>query len=397
VAFRGSGHTPSKTHPNYWNGNIKWLSLKDTFRLDQGEVVETADSISEDGLKNSSAVLHPSGSVVLLRDAGIGKGGILGMEAAVSQHFMVWRCGRSLYNWYLYYLFQSWKPAFDRVSNGSTIKTIGLDFFRNLAIPLPQYDEQVAMAHALRDIDGYLVALEKLIAKKQAIQHGMMQELLTGRTRLPGFAEPWRKLHLRDAGVTYGGLAGKTKADFDEGSAQFVTFMEVMSSPLLQGQHLGLVNVPPGERQNTVQRGDVLFNGSSETPEEVALAAVVDFDPNPCTYLNSFCFGYRLRGSDLIDATYLAYFIRSGSGRAMVATLAQGATRYNISKTKLLDKHLLLPPVDEQRSIVSMLRDAEDSISATDRQLVKAQEIKNGMVQQLLTGRMRLPEAESAA
>ncbi|WP_394359797.1 restriction endonuclease subunit S [Amycolatopsis sp. SB7-3] len=266
-----------------------------------------------------------------------------------------------------------------------------------LQIPLPPRSEQDRIAVVLDDIDELIATLERMIVKKQAIKQGVVQKLLTGETRLPGFSTPWSRVCLRDAGSTYGGLAGKTKDDFGTGSASFVTFTEVMESPRLHGRRLERVKVLANERQNSVRRGDVLFNGSSETPEEVALAAVVDFNPSPTTFLNSFCFGYRLKQYELIDPGYLAYFFRSGSGRALVASLAQGATRYNIAKTKVLNLSLLLPPIDEQRAIVAAFQDSENEIMAIKRRLAKKRNVKQGIMQQLLTGRTRLPIEEGAA
>ncbi len=256
---------------------------------------------------------------------------------------------------------------------------------------VPGEAEQRAIGQTLDDADALIATLERLIAKKQAIKQGMMQQLLTGRTRLPGFAGKWTPVRLRDVGSTYGGLIGKGKNDFGTGSAVFVTFMEVMAGVRLVGNRLARVNVGTAERQNRVLRGDVLFNGSSETPEEVALAAVVDFDTSPQTYLNSFCFGYRLKDREHIDPTYLAYFFRSSQGRDIVSVLAQGATRYNIAKTKLMQVAPVLPPIDEQRAIVNVLRDSEIEVDALDLRLQKARAIKTGMMQQLLTGRVRLP------
>jgi type I restriction enzyme S subunit len=198
-------------------------------------------------------------------------------------------------------------------------------------------------------------------------------------------------VRLRDVGATYGGLTGKTKADFGRGDASFVTFLEVINNTRLRGRALEPVRVTKGERQSRVIRGDLLFNGSSETPEEVALSAVVDFDPDASTFLNSFCFGFRVRPDSLVDSTYLAYFFRSSAGRSLVASLAQGATRYNIAKTKFLDVELALPPLERQREIVEALGDIDDLIAALERKISKKQAIKQGMMQQLLTGRTRLP------
>ena len=110
-------------------------------------------------------------------------------------------------------------------------------------------------------------------------------------------------VRLRDIGRAYGGLTAKTKADFGQGNASFVTFVEVIGNARLRGHSLDRVRVAKAERQNRVMRGDLLFNGSSETPEEVALSAVVDFEPTASTYLNSFCFGFRVRSGATADPT----------------------------------------------------------------------------------------------
>lgn len=272
-----------------------------------------------------------------------------------------------------------------------SMKNIPKDRVLGLEIAVPPAPEQRAIADAISAADDLIANAERLLAKKQAIKRGLLQQLLTGRTRLPGFGQEWAPVRLRDIGSTYGGLVGKTKDDFGTGSAEFVTFMEVMAGARLHGTRLERVKVGHGERQNRVLRGDVLFNGSSETPGEVALAAAVDYDPSPLTYLNSFCFGYRLKDRSQIDPTYLAHFFRSGHGRDVVSVLAQGATRYNIAKTKLMQVPLVLPPIDEQQAIVEVLCDSEAEIDALCARLKKARAIKTGMMQQLLTGRVRLP------
>jgi type I restriction enzyme S subunit len=96
IALRGSGHTPSRLKPEYWDGDVAWISLADSWRLDRVHISETEYMISQAGIRNSSAILHPKGIVVLSRDAGVGKSAITTREMAVSQHFICWRCGRSL-------------------------------------------------------------------------------------------------------------------------------------------------------------------------------------------------------------------------------------------------------------------------------------------------------------
>jgi type I restriction enzyme, S subunit len=121
LAKRGSGHTPDKEFNYYYNGGIKWISLADSNRLDKGLVYDTAIHISKDGLRNSSAVLLPKGTVVLSRDAGVGKSGIMAESMAVSQHFVTWTCKDKYDNWFLYYWLQFKKQYFEKQAVGSTI------------------------------------------------------------------------------------------------------------------------------------------------------------------------------------------------------------------------------------------------------------------------------------
>ncbi|PTB34452.1 restriction endonuclease subunit S [Photobacterium phosphoreum] len=184
VAKRGSGHTPDKQKSEYWNGGIKWVSLTDSSKLDKLHLYKTSKEISQLGIDNSSATLHPSGTVVMARDAGIGKSAIIQSPMAVSQHFMAWVCSDKLDNYFLYYLLQYWKPKFENIAMGSTIKTIGLPFFKKLQIPLPSIDEQKIIAKSLKAIESNIFKLEEKNIKNQAIKKALMQDLLTGKVRV---------------------------------------------------------------------------------------------------------------------------------------------------------------------------------------------------------------------
>ncbi len=184
VATRGSGHTPSKLKAEYWNGGVDWVSLSDTNKLDRLYISATAKNISEKGVENSSAVIHPPGIVVLSRDAGIGKSAITTKEMAVSQHFIVWHCSDRLDNHFLYYVMQFLKPLFENIAMGSTIKTIGLSFFKKLTVPLPSLDEQRKIAGSLKAIDQRIFATEQKVAQNCKIKKALMQDLLTGKVRV---------------------------------------------------------------------------------------------------------------------------------------------------------------------------------------------------------------------
>lgn len=184
ITIRGSGHTPSKSHSNYYNGGIKWVSLVDSKKLDNGYIEDTAINISEEGLKNSSAVLHREESVILSRDAGVGKSAILKTSMAVSQHFIVWYGkNEQLSNWFLYYKLQILKPEFERVAIGNTIKTIGLDYFKKMEIVIPTFSEQIKIASFLKELDYKIQALKKKNSLLEQYKKGVMQKLFSQKLR----------------------------------------------------------------------------------------------------------------------------------------------------------------------------------------------------------------------
>ena len=260
---------------------------------------------------------------------------------------------------------------------------------KHYGLSLPEVEEQHMIASALSDVDALISSLDRLIAKKRDIKQAVMRQLLTGRRRLPGFVGAWKYRKLGELGSTYGGLTGKTAKDFGHGAARYIPFLNIMSNVVVNPQHLEAVHVDVREVQSQVCVGDLFFNGSSETPEEVGMCSVL-LDDVGCTYLNSFCFGFRFGSAAEANGLYLAYFFRSPVGRKLVYHLAQGSTRYNISKRSLLQLELALPSPEEQAAIAVVLCDMDAEIAALERRRDKTRLLKQGMMQELLTGRVRL-------
>lgn len=211
------------------------------------------------------------------------------------------------------------------IGTTSVAAVYGRDLVK-LAVALPPKSEQEGIAEALSDADALIESLEQLLAKKRQIKQGAMQELLTGKKRLPGFSAEWQTSRLGEIGHTFGGLTGKSKQDFGHGGARYITFMNIMSNVVIDCDAFDAVDVRPNESQNRAIKGDLFFNGSSETPEEVGMCSCLDADVQD-VYLNSFCFGFRARIDGPVDRLYLAYYFRSNQGRALLKSLAQGATR----------------------------------------------------------------------
>ena len=184
---RGSGHTPNKKEPSYYDGSIVWISLADSAALDNGIITESSVTISEDGIRHSSAVLHPRGTVLLSRDAGVGKSAIAGCDLCVSQHFIAWVCNETtLHNWFLYWHLQQRKREFERIAVESTIKTIGLPYFKRYPIPLPSLPEQEAIAEVLECWDRAIrvVKLCKHLNEQRLVDRALVSQLIRAGTSI---------------------------------------------------------------------------------------------------------------------------------------------------------------------------------------------------------------------
>jgi len=184
VSKRGTGHTPNKKFSSYWNGGIKWVSLSDSSKMDNRYIYNTDKEISLEGIENSSAILHPANTVILVRDAGVGKSGIIAESMAVSQHFITWVCKEQLNYIFLYYWLQTRKTHFENIAIGSTIKTIGMPYFKKLKIPLPPLKEQQKIADILSKADEKIEILKAKKEKHETLKKGLLQKLLSGEVRV---------------------------------------------------------------------------------------------------------------------------------------------------------------------------------------------------------------------
>ena len=224
-------------------------------------------------------------------------------------------------------------------------------------IRIPKEEEQKAIASYFSSLDALIQSTTKKIESLKKVKAASLQSMFPHegetmpRVRFKGFEGEWEMVLVGNLGTTYSGLSGKTKDDFGSGEARFITFLNVLTNAKIDTTILEAVNVSDGEHQNEVKKGDLLFNTSSETPEEVGMCAVMDEDISD-VYLNSFCFGFRVTDVN-VDPTFIAYLMRSHVGRRIMSILAQGATRYNLSKNNFCNAELLLPKTKKEQSLIS--------------------------------------------
>ena len=153
----------------------------------------------------------------------------------------------------------------------------------------------------------------------------------------------------------YGGLTGKGKNDFTNGNAKFVTYMNVYSNIAIDTDINDMVRIAAGEKQNKIKYGDIVFTGSSETPDECGMSSVMTIQTSEDLYLNSFCFGFRLNDRTLLLPDFLKFLFRSENVRKQIVKTASGVTRFNISKKRFGEVTIPIPPMEEQQRIVAIL------------------------------------------
>ena len=383
-----------KTPPYKDNGDIELIETASiSFVTQYPDYSKITKFVSNETYKNWFRA-HPTKDDVLISTVGeySGSSAIMGADrGTVAQNLVALRI-KEVLPAYVFHWTRSgnFKSQLDQVMMNQAQPSLRVPWLLNFNLSTPSNKaEQEAIADALSDADALIEALEGLIAKKRQVKQGAMSELLSGKKRLPGFGKKWEIKSLGELGSTFGGLTGKTKSDFGRGTSSFITFMNIMSNVVIDCKTFELVDIKPTETQNRVKKGDLFFNGSSETPEEVGMCAVLMEDVQD-VFLNSFCFGYRFREDAEVNGLYFAYYFRSQEGRELMKSLAQGATRYNLSKTALLRLSFPLPDQTEQIAIAEILSDMDAEISALEEKLSKARQVKAGMMSELLTGRIRL-------
>lgn len=284
---------------------------------------------------------------------------------------------------YFYRVFSA--NFYDRVikmSAKATVDSVRMDMIADMLIHYPSIKEQKIIASYFLYLDSMIQSVTKKIESLKQVKTASLQSMFpqegetTPRVRFKGFEGEWKKVLVGKTGTTYSGLSGKTKDDFGIGNARYITFLNVLTNARIDTSILEAVNVCKGEHQNEVRKGDLLFNTSSETPEEVGMCAVMDEDLEN-VYLNSFCFGFRVTDEN-VEPACVAYLMRSHVGRRIMSILAQGATRYNLSKSSFCKAELLMPKTkEEQVAIASYFTNLDSQITLQTQRLEKLKQIKS--------------------
>lgn len=282
---------------------------------------------------------------------------------------------------------------------GGTMLNLNTSILSSLPLHLPSRHDQDAAVEALEGVFAQESSLKRLIAKKRDIKQGLMQELLSGRTRLPGFTGGWRALHLGDH-VTYVRSVPLSRDQLDRTSPlKYLHYGDIHTTSAVR-LDAAVENMPRASavlagRAGRLAPGDVVFADASEDAAGVGKSVEITSVPVEGVVPGLHTIAARFNKAVLADG-FKAYLQFIPSFRESLLRLAAGTKVLATTRSYVSSIDLLLPGPGEQRAIASVLADVGNEITALDRRLESARNIKQGMMQELLTGRTRLVSGVAA-
>lgn len=287
---------------------------------------------------------------------------------------------------FIYYSMEKLKEIsyWRKISTGSTFDSINSTELFNAIIQLPSLPEQEKIGNFFSNLDQLIEAQENRLETLEEEKRAYLQKMFPQKgekvpqVRFQGFEGEWEEKRLGEVGESFSGLSGKSKEDFGHGEARYVSYLNVFKNPIVDKSMLEKIEIDM--KQNEVLKGDILFTISSEIPEEVGMSSVCLFEEKNI-YLNSFCFGFRPKIR--LNLFFIAIYLRSPIFRKNIILLAQGISRYNISKIKVMDLTIQIPSLPEQEKIGNFFQLLDQRIQKEKDRLSHLRDLKRGLLQQM--------------
>ena len=420
VATIIGGGTPSTLNPSYWNGDIQWFTPAE-LNNSKKYVSKSERTITEQGLKESSAKLLPKGTVLLTTRASIGLTAILKNPACTNQGFQSLIAKDICCNEFLYYVIPLIKDEMLSRASGSTFAEISARKLSTITLQLPPLPEQQRIAKALSDVDALISTTEKLIQKKKNIKQGTMQNLLTGKKRLPGFGdkqtdlfvpngthtkevkdvspeqirlsakmkqtelgeipEDWEVKSIKDFAKVYDGTH-QTPHYVDVG----IPFYSVENVTANDFEHTKLISEKEHRLLTSkvkIEKGNILMTRIGSIGD----CKYIDWEPEASFYVSLAL----IKCDTSVDARFISYYSNSLQFkkelelRSLITAIPQ-----KINLGPISEIILVLPPKEEQTAIANVLSSMDKEIETLNTKLEKYRNLKTAMMQQLLTGKIRL-------
>ena len=392
ATFGGGTTPPRSAYERYYsNGSHPWVKTLD---LNNSIINVTEEKITSLALSEVSIVKHPKGTVLVAMYGGfnqIGRTGLLAEDSAINQALVAIRPQHRLSSNYLLfnlnYNVEYWKLV---ASSSRKDPNITSNDVKNYPLCLPPVEEQNAIANVLSDVDALIAGLEKLIAKKQAIKTATMQQLLTGRTRLPEFAnhpdgttkgykqtelgeipEDWEIHSLSKICDVRDGTHDSPK--YRDNGVPLVTSKNIVDD-ILDLRNVSLISLEDAfeiDKRSKVDKGDIIMSMIGT----IGSAVLLTDDPKFCIKNVAL---FKPKG---VFGEYFIHFIRSSFFQDCLEDSMDGGIQKFVSLGTLRNMKIVLPIRKEQTAIANILSDMDEEIQSLQQRLDKTRQIKQGMMQ----------------
>lgn len=384
--FRGGSPRPIQDYLTQADDGVNWIKIGDVREGDK-YITSTEEKIIPEGVSRSRTV-H-AGDFILSNSMSFGRPYILNIDGCIHDGWLtIQEYEQTFSKDFLYYLLSSDSVYQQYISTaaGSSVKNLNKEKVSALVVAYPEIGEQEKIAGALSCIDALIAYSEKELAKEKAIKQGAMQELLTGKKRLPGFSGEWKSYKLRDLGEFLKG-SGISRAESNTGKIPAVRYGELYTHHHnYVVDYISRISKDVAAKAKQVYKGDILFAASGETKEEIGKCAAIFSQETiyaggdilifrPSVYLNPIFMGTLLNTADVCRQR-----AEKGQGDAVV----------HIHTDSLGSIKIRIPENSEQDAIADILFEMDKEIKLLEQKLEKYRQVKRGMMQQLLTGKIRL-------
>lgn len=406
-----SGATPYRGIPEYYKGEIRWISSGE---LNYNTINETIEHISELAVKNTNLKTHSPGTFLMavtgLEAEGTrGRCAIVGLPSTTNQSCLAINSTVRMTTEYLFWFYRQWSEylAF-KYCQGTKQQSYTAALVKELPICCPKkITEQTSIATALSDVDALIATLNKKITKKQQIKQGAMQQLLTGKKRLPGFSgnsefkqtelglipEDWEVKRVDEIFRSLS-TATYTRAELGtEGETQCLHYGDIHSlfNEFVDFSFIELPKVIEKRVKNysLLQDGDIVMADASEDYLGLCKSVEIKNIRNKKAISGLHTILLREKNS-VYENGFKGYLFLIPEVRKQLIELATGMKVYGVSKKNLGQVLLPIPSKPEQTTIAQILTDMNNEIVRLEADRNKYEQIKAGMMQQLLTGKIRL-------
>lgn len=381
-----SGGTPDTNEKSYWNGNILWCTPSDITKLRTKLITDTTYKITELGLKNSSAALLPPGCILVCTRATIGNAAITVKEMSTNQGFKnIEPIKKDVdIDWLFYYITLN-KHRLVQLGVGSTFLEVSKKDFEKFKVIVPPLSEQQKIAEVLSTWDEAIEKQSQLVEKLELRKKGLMQQLLTGRKRLPGFSGKWEQVKLGDISKRI------VRKNTNEKCSNVVT-ISAQKGFILQTDFFNKkIASETIENYYLVKRNEFCYNKSYCNGFPMGtIKRLQEFDEAVVTTLY-ICFAIQ---KESVSIDFMEQYFSLGLLNKELMKIANEGGRahglLNVTPKDFLNINLMLPSFDEQKAISEILSHTNNEVSLAKRKLKSLQEQKKGLMQVLLTGKRRI-------